>query len=72
MEKLKSELPGEGYARLPMVLRVVPWGRSTHWLKVKRGEFPQPVKLSERVTAWRVADVRAWIAERDSAARVAP
>lgn len=67
MEKQTSELPGEGYARLPAVLAVVPWSRSTHWLKVKRGEFPAPVKLSERVTAWRVSDVRKWIADRDAA-----
>ena len=32
------------------------------WRKVKAGHFPKPVKLSERVTAWRVEDVRAWLA----------
>lgn len=25
------------------------------------GTFPQPVKLSRGITAWRVGDVRAWI-----------
>lgn len=67
----KSVLPDEGYARQPAVLRVVPFSRSTLWLKVRRGEFPAPVKLSERVTAWRVADVRKWIAERDAKERAA-
>ena len=33
-------------------------GKSTWWSKVKIGEHPQPVKLGERTTAWRVEDIR--------------
>jgi len=29
---------------------------------VKAGEFPAPLKLSARVTAWRRAEVEAWLA----------
>jgi predicted DNA-binding transcriptional regulator AlpA len=29
---------------------------------VKAGKFPAPVKLSERITAWRLDDVNAWLA----------
>lgn len=63
-----AALPAEGFARQPTVLNAVPFGRSTLWLKVRRGEFPAPVKLSERVTAWRVEDVRRWIAQHGAAA----
>jgi predicted DNA-binding transcriptional regulator AlpA len=28
---------------------------------VKAGTFPKPTKLSERVTAWNVGAVRAWL-----------
>lgn len=35
---------------------------ATLWRRVKAGTFPAPVKLSERVTAWLVKDVREWIA----------
>jgi predicted DNA-binding transcriptional regulator AlpA len=28
---------------------------------VRSGRFPQPVKLSPRVTAWRASDIRALI-----------
>ena len=59
-----APLPAEGYARQPAVLRVVPFSRSTLWKKIKSREFPAPVKLSERVTAWEVSAVRKWIAER--------
>ena len=40
----------------------LPFSAPTLWRKVKAGTFPSPVKLSERITAWKVGDVRAWIA----------
>lgn len=42
----------------------LPFSRETLWRKVRSGEFPQPVKLSVRVTAWRVEDVLAWLASK--------
>jgi len=52
-------LPETGYLRLPAILKVFPVGKSTWWAKVKSGEYPQPVKLGPRTTAWRVEDIRA-------------
>lgn len=46
-----------GFLRLNEVLRLIPLSSSTFWRKVKSGEFPQPVKISERCTAWRVEDI---------------
>jgi prophage regulatory protein len=40
----------------------LPFSAPTLWRKVKAGSFPKPVKLSQRVTAWKVAEIRAWIA----------
>lgn len=57
-----DDLPGTGFMRQPAVLKVVPFSPATLWRKVKSGAFPQPVKLSERVTAWRVGDVRTFLA----------
>ncbi|QDL39336.1 helix-turn-helix transcriptional regulator [Rhodoferax sediminis] len=45
----------------------LPFSAPTLWRMTKAGTFPKPVKLSERVTAWKVGDVRAWI-EAQSAA----
>lgn len=42
----------------------LPFGPTTLWRMVRVGEFPKPVKLSTRVSAWRVGDVRAWIRKR--------
>ncbi|HPU52927.1 MAG TPA: AlpA family phage regulatory protein [Burkholderiaceae bacterium] len=64
---LPKALPPEGYARLPQVLSVIPVGKSTWWAGVKAGRFPQPVKLGPRVTAWRVADLRALIDQAEVA-----
>ena len=38
---------------------IIPVSKSTWWQGVKDGRFPQPVKLSERVTVWRVEDIEA-------------
>jgi len=49
------------YMRLRQIMAVVPFSAATVWRKVRDGSFPAPVKLSERVTAWKVAEVQAWL-----------
>ena len=39
----------------------LPFSAPTLWRKVKAGTFCKPYKLSERVTAWKVGEVRAWM-----------
>lgn len=48
----------------PGVPAPLPFSANTLWRKVKAGEFPAPVKLGPRITAWKVADVRAWISSQ--------
>ncbi len=43
----------------------LPFSSPTLWRRVRDGSFPKPTKLSSRVTAWKVADVRAWIAAKN-------
>lgn len=38
----------------------VPFSHATLWRKVADRSFPAPVKLSCRVTAWRLADIQKW------------
>jgi predicted DNA-binding transcriptional regulator AlpA len=47
---------------------ILPFSGPTLWRRVKAGQFPKPIKLSERVTCWRVGDVRRWLAEQGVAA----
>jgi prophage regulatory protein len=61
--------PQTGYLRLAQIVgdkkagipAIFPVSKSTWWAGVKSGRYPQPVKLSERCTAWRVEDVLALI-----------
>ena len=58
-----DNLPAAGYVRQAQLIPTpVPFSSATLWRKCKSGDFPKPVKLSERVTAWRVEDVRQWLA----------
>ena len=43
---------------------IIPFSGPTLWRMVKAGTFPAPVKLGERMTAWRAEDVRAWMESR--------
>lgn len=45
----------------PLATPVLPFSAATLWRKVRDGSFPAPIKLSERVTAWKVGDVRQWL-----------
>ncbi len=67
------QLPATGFLRLPAILgddkatppipALIPVCKSTWWAGVKSGRFPRPIKLGPRVTAWRVEDIRALIAQ---------
>lgn len=45
----------------------LPFSAPTLWRMVKMGKFPKPQKLSARVTAWKVGDVRAWMIAQSKA-----
>jgi hypothetical protein len=67
-----KQLPETGFLRLrqiigdpnaePPIPALIPVKKTCWWDGVKSGRFPQPVKLSRRVTAWRVEDIRTLIA----------
>lgn len=51
-------LPQTGYVRLSTILKFIPIGKTTWWNGIKTGRFPKGIKLSSRVTVWRVEDIR--------------
>lgn len=59
-----------GYLRIPQILKLLRICESTLWLWVSKGEFPRPIKLSRKVTVWRVKDVREWIENKNTMNRV--
>jgi predicted DNA-binding transcriptional regulator AlpA len=65
-----DELPDSAFIResqlvldpkRPQYPAPLPFSAATLWRKVAAGTFPRPVKLSTRVTAWRVAEVRGFL-----------
>ncbi len=56
-------LPDAAFVRLPEVCRLYAIAPATAWRWVKAGRIPAPLKLSDRVTAWRVGDLRASLAQ---------
>lgn len=61
------ELPQTGFLRLKSIIAPdgpIPVSKSTWWAGVKDGRFPKPVKLGERITVWRVEDIRELLDKR--------
>ena len=67
-------LPDTGFLRLrdiigrpatkddPGTRAIIPVSPSTWWAGVRSGRYPQPTRaLGERITAWRVEDIRTLI-----------
>ncbi|HEV8712668.1 MAG TPA: AlpA family transcriptional regulator [Candidatus Binatia bacterium] len=58
--------------RLPEVCRRTGYSRSEIYRRIATGDFPAPVKLGERASAWPEHEVTAWcgarIAARDAKA----
>lgn len=50
-----------------LIQSVLPFSAATLWRRVKNKTFPAPVKISPRCTAWRVVEVRAWLANQGGA-----
>jgi len=64
MDKTSVSIPETGFLRLPQVLQLFPVSKSLWWAGVAVGDYPKPVKLSARCSAWRVEDIRQLIADR--------
>lgn len=69
-----AELSDSAWVRQRQLLRskknpvgLLPFSAPTLWRMVKANKFPKPTKLSARVTAWQVGDVRAWLAAQVTA-----
>ena len=54
--------------RLPEVIDRVALRKTAIYAAIKRGDFPQPVRLSKRAVGWRLADIERWAANRPAGA----
>jgi predicted DNA-binding transcriptional regulator AlpA len=68
---------GEGSNQAPPVIdrivgeteceHITDASRTTRWRMMKRGEFPQKVRISPNRTGWLLSEVMAWLAQRKAA-----
>lgn len=61
---MEDRFPTTGFVRLSDLIgpgKPIPVSRSALLSWVSAGKFPRPVKLGEKISAWRVEDVRAFI-----------
>ena len=52
------------FYKISQVLERVPISRNSLYDMAKKGEFPKPIKLGARASAWSRAEVDAWIEEK--------
>jgi len=62
----------EKLLRLTGVQRRVPLSRSMLYLKISRGEFPQPIDLGARAVAWLESEIDSWIESQIAKGRPGP
>jgi hypothetical protein len=66
INQLRKAIPQVGYIRQALLIpHILPVSPATLWRWVSTGKFPKPVKISTRITAWRVADVIDWLASHE-------
>jgi prophage regulatory protein len=52
------------FLRLPEVIQISGYRRTTIYEMIKAGNFPAPVHLGPRAVAWLESEVEAWMQER--------
>ena len=60
----KPVVPRDKLIRLPEVEGLSGCKKSTVYTLMKKGEFPQPVRLSARMVAWSESAVLQWVQQR--------
>ncbi len=57
-----DQLPDSAHVRQPVVEALYACSSATLWRRVKEGKIPAPKKLSARISAWNVGELRSDLA----------
>ena len=70
------QLPDYGYVRLKQIIgdpksvppcsAILPVSKATWYQGIRDGRFPKPIKLSKRISVWRIEDIRALVESRNT------
>jgi prophage regulatory protein len=58
---IRSKSNEAGFFRLKDILELMGISKSTLYLKIKKGEFPEPIKIGPRISAWYRRDIYEYI-----------
>ena len=60
-----ATLPDDALVRPKQLVAsgLVPFSIVSVWRKAKAGTFPTPIKVAPAITAWRLGDIREWLAD---------
>jgi len=56
-------------ATTPKKQGLLPISPATIWRKVANDQFPKPIKLGPKLTAWDMSEVESWLAAQKEAAQ---
>jgi prophage regulatory protein len=56
-----GELPKNGFIRTRHLLPILDVSRTTLWRWIRDGIFPEPITLGQKITAFKVEDVRVFL-----------
>jgi predicted DNA-binding transcriptional regulator AlpA len=63
--RVPGELSKLRYVRERELLMTLPFGKTKLWELVREKKFPRPVKLTDRVTAWKEHEVMDWLRSKE-------
>ena len=62
------ETQNERLVRFPELCEIIGLTRSAVYKSMERGDFPKPLKITNKTVAWRMSTIQEWIASREVAA----
>ncbi|MEJ7807078.1 MAG: AlpA family transcriptional regulator [Telluria sp.] len=65
--RVKARLPEVRFIRMREVLAICGKSRSSVYEAIQKGEFPKPVKLGARSSAWVKSEIEQWAQARINA-----
>jgi predicted DNA-binding transcriptional regulator AlpA len=48
-----------GFVRLPILTKLLGVSKTTIYKEIREGRFPKQIRLSPRVSAWRIREIKA-------------
>jgi prophage regulatory protein len=69
IEQLRAINMSNKINRLPAVIEKTGLSRSSIYLRMNKGEFPQSISLGDRAIGWLEADIEQWLEDKITASK---